>query len=72
MKTNLLFIGLSTIIALLVGCVSKEGVYENIYNELKTRETIVRPSAEQKPTDKSPSYEDYSVERKRLLKNKDR
>jgi hypothetical protein len=58
-------------IGLLAGCTS-ESVYGNIFEGLKTRETIVHPSAEQKPAEKSMTYQEYQAERKKLLENKDK
>jgi hypothetical protein len=58
-------------IGLLAGCTS-DSVYGNIFQGLKTRETIVHPSAEQIPTEKSMSYQEYEAERKKLLENKDK
>jgi type IV pilus biogenesis protein CpaD/CtpE len=56
-------------LALLAGCANSERVYGNIYEGLKTREAIVHPSAEQKPAEKSMSYQEYQAERKRLLES---
>lgn len=54
---------------LLAGCANSEGVYGNIYEGLKTREAIVRPLAEQKPVEKSISYQKYESERKKILES---
>lgn len=56
-------------LALLAGCANSERVYGNIYEGLKTREAIVHPSAEQKPPEKSMSYQEYEAERKKLLES---
>lgn len=58
-------------LGLLAGCTS-EGVYGNIYEGLKIRESIVHPSAEQKPADKFISYQGYETERKKLLESDDK
>ncbi len=60
---------LYTCISLLAGCASSERVYGNIYEGLKTRETIVHPSVEPGPPEKSMSYQEYEAERKKLLES---
>lgn len=60
-------VALCALPGLLAGCANSERVYGNIYEGLRTREAIVRPSAAQKPTEKSMSYQEYEAERKRLL-----
>ncbi len=59
-------------LGLLAGCANSERVYGNIYEGLKTREATVHPSAEQKPVDKSTSYQEYEAERKKLLESNDK
>ena len=69
---TVLIIALCTYLSLLAGCASNERIYGNIYEGLKTREAIVHPSAEQKPLEKSMSYQEYEAERKRLLESNDK
>ena len=69
---TLLTIALCAHLSLLAGCASNERVYGNIYEGLKTREAIVHPSAEQKPPEKSMSYQEYEAERKKLLESTDK
>jgi hypothetical protein len=45
----------------LIGCASKEKVYESVYEGLKQREQIVNPSNEPVPQ-KLPSYNEYLKE----------
>ena len=59
-------------LGLLAGCANSERVYGNLYEGLKTREAIVHPSAEQKPAEKSVSYQEYEAERKKLLESNDK
>ena len=59
-------------LGLLAGCANSERVYGNLYEGLKTREAIVHPSAEQKPAEKSMSYQEYEAERKKLLESNDK
>ncbi|TCV80114.1 hypothetical protein [Sulfurirhabdus autotrophica] len=56
-------------ILLLSGCANKETAYANIYEGLKTRNVIMNPVSEQKPSDKSMSYQEYEAERKKLLES---
>lgn len=60
-------------LTLLAGCASQERLYGNVYEGLKTRETLVHPSVAAKPPKKSMSYQEYEAERKKLLEgnNKD-
>lgn len=60
---------LSIHLGLLAGFANSERYYGNIYEGLKTREAIVHPSIEQKPAEKSMSYQVYEAERKKLLNN---
>ena len=71
MRTTLA-IALCAHLAVLAGCASSERVYGNIYEGLKTREAIVHPPVEQKPAEKSMSYQEYESERKKLLESKDK
>jgi len=66
---TILTIALCAVLSLLAGCASSEIVYGNIYEGLKTREQIVDPSVEQKPSEKSMSYQEYEAERKKLLES---
>ncbi|MDD5113123.1 MAG: hypothetical protein PHC94_03830 [Methylobacter sp.] len=59
-------------LGLLAGCTNSEGVYGNIYEGFKIREAIVHPTAEQKPAEKSISYQGYEAERKKLLESDDK
>ena len=59
-------------LALLAGCASSERIYGNIYEGLKTRNAIINPSTEQKPAEKSMSYQEYDAERKKLLESNDK
>ncbi|MBK6617261.1 MAG: hypothetical protein WAT53_00025 [Nitrosomonas sp.] len=43
----------------------------NVYEGLKAREAIVHPSLEQKPAEKSMSYQKYKAEREKLLESSD-
>ena len=56
-------------LGLLAGCANSERYYGNVYEGLKTREAFVHPSVEQKPAEKSMSYQDYEAERKKLLES---
>lgn len=67
-----LTIALCAHLGLLAGCASSERVYGNIYEGLKTREKIVHPSLEQRPPEKSMSYQEYEAERKKLLESADK
>ncbi|MEW6312688.1 MAG: hypothetical protein AB1513_01370 [Pseudomonadota bacterium] len=58
-------------LGLLAGCAISERYYGNVYEGLKTREAIVHPSVEQKPAEKSMSYQEYESERKKLLESND-
>jgi hypothetical protein len=51
----------------LIGCASKEKVYEGVYEGPKQREQIVNPSNEPVPQ-KLPSYDEYKRERKKALR----
>ena len=53
----------------LVGCVSQERVYGNIYEGLKTREMNVNPSMDTSQAGKTMPYQEYQNERQKLLKN---
>lgn len=70
--STVLSIALCAYLGVLAGCTSSERVYGNIYEGLKTREAIVHPSIEQKPAEKSMSYQEYEAERKKLLENNDK
>lgn len=59
-------------LGLLSGCAISERYYGNVYEGLKTRESIVRPSVEQKSADKFMSYQEYEAERKKLLESNDK
>ncbi|MHB8921761.1 MAG: hypothetical protein ACYC3N_12165 [Halothiobacillus sp.] len=59
-------------LGLLAGCANSERYYGNVYEGLKTREAIVHPLAEQKPAEKSMSYQEYEAERKKLLEGNDK
>jgi hypothetical protein len=59
-------------LGLLAGCANSERYYGNIYEGLKAREAIVHPSIEQKPAEKSMSYQEYEAERKKLLEGNDK
>jgi len=48
---------------------SKERVYEGVYEGLKQREQIVNPSNEPE-SQKLPSYDAYKREREKVLKEK--
>lgn len=65
-------IALCVYFGLLAGCANSERYYGNIYEGLKTREAIVHPSVEQKPAEKSMSYQEYETERKKLLESNDK
>jgi len=69
---TVLTIALCANLSLLAGCASRERVYSNIYEGLKTREAIIHPSAEQKPHEKSISYQEYEAGRKKLLESNDK
>jgi hypothetical protein len=62
-------IALCAYLGLLAGCANSERYYGNVYEGLKTREAIVHPSVEQKPAEKSMSYQEYEAERKKLLES---
>jgi hypothetical protein len=49
---------------LAAGCAKPE---QHIYEGLKARESMIRPTVEPKPGEKSMSYSQYEAERKRLL-----
>ncbi|HXM83028.1 MAG TPA: hypothetical protein VN929_14000 [Burkholderiales bacterium] len=49
---------------LVTGCANPE---QHIYEGLKARESMVHPSLEPTPGEKSMSYSEYEAERKRLL-----
>lgn len=53
----------------LAGCANSERYYGNVYEALKTREVLVHPSVEQKPPEKSMSYQEYEAGRKKLLES---
>ncbi len=59
-------------LGLLAGCANSERYYGNVYEGLKTRERIVHPSIEQKPAEKSMSYQEYEAERQKLLESNDK
>ena len=59
-------------LSLLAGCAGIERIHGNIYEGLKTREAIVHPSSEQEPPEKSMSYQEYELERKKLLERDDK
>lgn len=69
---TVLAIALCAYLSLLAGCASRERVYDNIYEGLKTREAIVHAPVEQRPAEKSISYQEYGTERKKLLESKAR
>ena len=54
---------------LMTGCASREKIYEGVYEGLKQREQIVRPSNEPVPQ-KLPSYDEYKREREKAVKEK--
>ncbi|MFA5019033.1 MAG: hypothetical protein WC504_15890 [Methylobacter sp.] len=62
-------IALCAHLELLAGCANSERYYGNVYEGLKTREAIVHPSVEQKPAEKSMSYQEYEAGRKKLLES---
>lgn len=68
---TVLTIALCADLSLLTACASRERVYGAIYEGLKTREAIVLPSTEQKPTHRTISYQEYEAERKKLLESND-
>jgi hypothetical protein len=50
------------------GCASKEAVYENIYEGLKSREEIVHPHPTDDPMPaETPTYNEYRRERDKAL-----
>jgi len=53
------------------GCVHMDRYLGNVYEGLKAREAIVHPSLEQKPAEKSMSYQKYKAEREKLLESSD-
>lgn len=65
-------IALGTYLGFLTGCANSERVYANIYEGLKMRNAIINPSVEQKPAEKSMSYQEYEAERKKLLESNDK
>jgi hypothetical protein len=67
-----IIIVLHAYLGLLVGCANSERYYGNVYEGLKTREAIVHPSVEQKPAEKSMSYQEYEAGRKKLLESNDK
>lgn len=69
---TLITITLCAHIGLLAGCANNERVHGNIYEGLKTREAIVHPSAEQDTPEKSMSYQEYELERKKVLESNDK
>lgn len=71
MKIDLLSLWV-VVVLLISGCASSERIYGNIYEGLKTRETIIRPPMEQKPIEKSMPYQEYETERKKLMENRDK
>jgi len=66
---NILKIGFVLFFFFLTGCMSKERVYEGVYEGLKQREQIVNPSNEPE-SQKLPSYDAYKREREKVLKEK--
>ena len=71
MRTVITFV-LCSHLGLLAGCANSERYYGNVYEGLKAREAIVHPSVEQKPAEKSMSYQEYEAERKKLLESNDK
>jgi len=65
-------IPLCIFVGLFAGCANSERINASIYEGLKTRNTIINPSAERKPGEKSMSYQEYEAERKKLLESNDR
>lgn len=55
-------------VVIIGGCQSKEKVYQGIYEGLKNREEIVRPSNDPVPQ-KRPGYDTYKREREVILKD---
>jgi hypothetical protein len=64
---HILKIGFVSFFFFLTGCLSKERVYEGVYEGLKQREQIIHPSNEPVPQ-KLPSYDEYKREREKVLK----
>jgi hypothetical protein len=56
-------------LGLLAGCANSERYYGNVYEGLKARGAIIHPSVEQKPAEKSMSYQEYETGRKKLLES---
>lgn len=55
-------------VCLLVGCAGKEGIYQGMYDCLKTRGQIVNPQPTQFPREEPMSYQQYKSEKDELLK----
>ena len=52
----------------LLGCANRDAAYRNMYEGLKKREEIINPTAQtNKPAELGVSYDQYQVERKKLL-----
>lgn len=59
---------LCTPILLIAGCADSDRVYNNVYIGLQSQDKLDPVvAAEQQPEAKSPSYQEYSAERKKLL-----
>lgn len=65
-------IALCVHLGLLAGCANSEHYYGNVYEGLKTRDAIVHPSVDQKPAEKTMSYQEYEAGRKKLLESSDK
>ncbi|MFH1147593.1 MAG: hypothetical protein V1736_07790 [Pseudomonadota bacterium] len=52
----------------LMGCAGKEGIYQGMYDGLRTREQIVNPQPAQLPREEPVSYQQYKSEREEVLK----
>lgn len=53
--------------SLVSACATKEAVYENVYEGLKTRNRVYPEQPNSAPTEPMPSYGRYETERKKLL-----
>lgn len=70
MKINLvLSLGLYSF--LVSGCASNGSLSGNLYEGLKTRQSLVNQPVDQNPDKQSMSYQNYQHERSLLLKNSD-
>jgi hypothetical protein len=58
-----------TLLYLLAGCTNSERTRASIFEGLKAREGFVEPQLEQRPDEKSITYQEYETERKKLLDN---